>query len=74
MKTLISTLIILILMPFQLVFSTVIPACVGGGNVEDGVEIDGGECGVLDDDIGTLSGSLEIKDVELTIDGDITTL
>lgn len=62
----------------NLLHATVIPACVGGGNVEgnveDGVEIDGGECGVLSTNIGTLSGNLEVKDGELTLDGDITTL
>ncbi len=69
--------IISILIPNYL-FATVIPQCGGGGNVEDnvedGVEIDGGECGELSANIGTLSGNVEVKDGQLTIDGDITTL
>lgn len=57
--------------------ATTIPACPpdGGnveGNVENGVEIDNGDCGILDANIGTISGNVEVKDGNLTINGDIS--
>ncbi|MEQ9287474.1 MAG: T9SS type A sorting domain-containing protein [Cyclobacteriaceae bacterium] len=71
-------LIITVIIMFPgILMATVIPACPPGGgnvesNVEDGVEIDNGDCGILDASIGTISGNVEVKDGTLTINGDIS--
>ncbi|MEL6537105.1 MAG: T9SS type A sorting domain-containing protein [Bacteroidota bacterium] len=59
--------------------ATEIPNCTNTGNVENnvenGVDITGTECGILDDNIGTLEGSITIEDNgNLTINGNITLL
>lgn len=71
--------VIIILLHFipSLLQATAIPACPPDGgnvesNVENGVEIDGGDCGILDASIGTISGNVEVKDGTLTINGDIS--
>ncbi|REE02075.1 T9SS type A sorting domain-containing protein [Marinoscillum furvescens] len=71
------TLLLILAFGSQL-HATSIPGCSGGtveNNVEDGVEIKNGDCGILSSNIGTIEGNIEIKGGgELTIDGNINTV
>jgi len=72
-------LLILLLATSGSLYATVIPNCTNTGNVENnvenGVSISGSECGILDDDIGTLDGNITLSGTgNLTINGNITLL